>query len=151
MGSITGSKWPETKNSPVSMSTVKRRLRDADLLGRVPLSSVCVLFPILILIFLLSQSRLFAVDVETGVLLVLFNEAASWGQECNWRSRVEAWLGFDVVLFYLYLVPMWLTQRIQGFADDITSVVWKPVSAFIWGQTLQSGQRIHRKELIWLK
>ena len=33
------------------MSTVKRRLRDAGLLGRVPLSSVCVLLPILIFTF----------------------------------------------------------------------------------------------------
>jgi hypothetical protein len=59
----------------------------------VPLSSVCVLLPILIL-FLLprmrygiffatllrrpsSWSHLFTVDVETGVFQVLFNEVAS--------------------------------------------------------------------------
>ena len=40
-----------TRKTPVSMSTVKRRLRDAGLLGRVPLSSVCVLLSILIFSF----------------------------------------------------------------------------------------------------
>ena len=35
----------------VSMSIVKRQLRDAGLQGRVPLSSVCVLLPILIFYF----------------------------------------------------------------------------------------------------
>ena len=73
---------------------MKLRLRDAGLLGRVPLSSVCVLFAHLNLLFLLaslrygfffatlprrpaSRSRLFTVDFETGVLQVLFNAAAS--------------------------------------------------------------------------
>ena len=37
-----------TCKTPVSKSTVKRRLRDAGLLGRVPQSNVCVLLPILI-------------------------------------------------------------------------------------------------------
>ena len=37
-----------TRKTPVSTSTVKRRLRDAGLLGRVPLSCVCVILPILI-------------------------------------------------------------------------------------------------------
>ena len=40
-----------TRKTPVSTSTVKRRLRDAGLLGRVPLSSVCVLLSILIFYF----------------------------------------------------------------------------------------------------
>ena len=40
-----------TYKTPVSTSTVKRRLRDAGLLGIVPLSSVCVLLPILIFSF----------------------------------------------------------------------------------------------------
>ena len=40
-----------TRKTPVSMSTVKRRLRDAGLLGRDPLSSVCVPLPILIFSF----------------------------------------------------------------------------------------------------
>ena len=40
-----------TRKTPVSTSTVKRRLWDAGLLGRVPLSSVCVLLPILIFSF----------------------------------------------------------------------------------------------------
>ena len=40
-----------TRKTPVSTSTVKRWLRDAGLLGRVPLSSVCVLLPILIFSF----------------------------------------------------------------------------------------------------
>ena len=70
-----------TCKTPVSTSTVKRRLRDTGLLGRVPLSSVCVLLPILIIYFYwpafatlprrpASQSRIFTVDVETGVLRV---------------------------------------------------------------------------------
>ena len=88
--------WNSTRKTPVSTSTVKRWLRDAGLLGRVPLSSVCVLLLILIFYFLLASLRygfffttlprrptswscLFIVDVETGVLQVLFNEAASWG------------------------------------------------------------------------
>ena len=82
-----------TRKTPVSTSTVKRRLRDAGLLGRVPLFSVCVLLPILIFSFYwplrygflfatlprrpASRSCLFTVNVETGVLRVLFNEAAS--------------------------------------------------------------------------
>ena len=37
-----------SRKTPVSTSTVKRRLWDVSLLGRVPLSSVCVLLPILI-------------------------------------------------------------------------------------------------------
>jgi hypothetical protein len=37
--------------TPVSTLTVKRRLRNAGLLARVPLSSVCVLLPILIFSF----------------------------------------------------------------------------------------------------
>ena len=40
-----------TRKTPDSMSTVKRRRRDAGLLGRVPLSSGCVLLPILIFYF----------------------------------------------------------------------------------------------------
>jgi transposase len=40
-----------TYKTPVSTSTVKRQLRDAGLLGRVSLSSVCVLLPILIFYF----------------------------------------------------------------------------------------------------
>ena len=40
-----------TRKTPVSTSTVKMRLLDAGLLGRVPLSSVCVLLPILIFYF----------------------------------------------------------------------------------------------------
>ena len=40
-----------SRKTPVSTSTVKRRLRDAGLLGRVPWSRVCVLLPILILSF----------------------------------------------------------------------------------------------------
>ena len=40
-----------TRKTPVSTSTVRRQLRDASLLGRVPLSSVCVLLPILIFYF----------------------------------------------------------------------------------------------------
>ena len=40
-----------TCKTPVSTSTVKRRLRDAGLLSRVPLSSVCVLLDILIFSF----------------------------------------------------------------------------------------------------
>ena len=68
-------------------------LRDAGLLGRVPLSSFCVLLPILIFYFYwpylryvfffatlprrqASRSRLFTVDVESVVLRVLFHEAA---------------------------------------------------------------------------
>jgi hypothetical protein len=59
---------------------------------RVPLSSVCVLLPILIFSFywpvwcafsfqlcLEGRSRLFTVYVDTGVLRVLFNEAVRWG------------------------------------------------------------------------
>ena len=89
-----------TRKTPVSMSTVKRRLRDAVLLGRVPLSSVCVLLPILIFSFYWPiwdmafslqlcleyqhpPSLLFTVDVETGVLRLLFNVAASWGLEAS--------------------------------------------------------------------
>ena len=79
----------------VSTSTMKRRLQDAGLLGRVPLSSVCGRLPILIFSFYwpvwdmafslqlsrrpASQSGLFTIDVETGVLRVLFNEPVSWG------------------------------------------------------------------------
>jgi hypothetical protein len=84
-------------NWAVSTSTVKRRLRDAGLLGKVPLSSVCVLLHIIIYSIYwpvwdtvwfffatltrnpASRSHLFTVDVETGVLRALFNEAASWG------------------------------------------------------------------------
>uniref|UniRef100_A0A674B129 Protein phosphatase 4, regulatory subunit 4 n=1 Tax=Salmo trutta TaxID=8032 RepID=A0A674B129_SALTR len=40
-----------THKTPVSTLTVKRRLRDAGLLGRVPLSSVYVILPILIFYF----------------------------------------------------------------------------------------------------
>ena len=70
-----------TGKTPVSTSTVKKQPWDAGHLGRVPLSSVCVLLPILIFSFYLpiSGSRLITVDVETGVLRVLFNEAASSG------------------------------------------------------------------------
>ena len=46
-----------TRKTPVSMSTARNRLRDAGLLGRVPLFSVCVLFPILIFLFLLASLR----------------------------------------------------------------------------------------------
>ena len=84
-----------TRKTPVSMSTVKRRLRDADLLGSFSVQCLCY-FAHLNLVFLLaslrygfffatlprrpaSWSRLFTVDVETGVLRVLFNEAASRG------------------------------------------------------------------------
>ena len=88
--------------SRVSHVSVKQRgqvfweiKRDAGLQCRVPLSSVCVILLILIFYFYwpvwdifffatlhrrsASRSRLFTVEVETGVLLVLFNEAASWG------------------------------------------------------------------------
>ena len=75
-----------TRKTPVSMSTVKRRLRDA-------VQCLCY-FAHLNLLFLLpslrygfffstlprrpaSLSHLFTVDVETGVLQVLFNEVAS--------------------------------------------------------------------------
>ena len=73
-----------THKTPVSTSTVKRRLQDAGLLGRVPLSNVCVLLPIMIFYFYwhlrygvffetlprrpTSRSHLFTVDFETGVL-----------------------------------------------------------------------------------
>jgi hypothetical protein len=40
-----------THKTPISTSRVKRRLPDAGILGRVPLSSVCVLLPILIFYF----------------------------------------------------------------------------------------------------
>ena len=40
-----------TRQTPVLTSTGKRWLRNAGLLGRVPLSSVCVLLPILIFYF----------------------------------------------------------------------------------------------------
>jgi hypothetical protein len=46
-----GASLNSAHKTPVSMSTVKRRLWDAGLLGRVPLSSVCVLLPILIFYF----------------------------------------------------------------------------------------------------
>ena len=85
-----------TSKTPVSTSTVMKLLRDAVLLDRV-----AKIKPYLRLAnknkrFKMgnrtqpldrwtlprrpaSRSRLFTVDVETGVLPVLFNEAASWG------------------------------------------------------------------------
>uniref|UniRef100_A0A8C8CP28 Receptor protein-tyrosine kinase n=1 Tax=Oncorhynchus tshawytscha TaxID=74940 RepID=A0A8C8CP28_ONCTS len=57
----------------ISMSTVKRRLRDAGLLGRVPLSSVCVLSPILIFFFIgQSETWLFLCNsAYSGVIIYL--------------------------------------------------------------------------------
>ena len=76
------------------MSTVKRRLRDAGLLGRVAKKKPYLRLANKNKIFKMgkrtqtldkgtlprrpaSRSRLFTVDVETGVLRVLFNEVAS--------------------------------------------------------------------------
>ena len=84
MGLITSSKWPKTNIFLLKLIS----------LSSVPLSSVCSIAH-LNLSFLLaslrygfffaiqprrpaSRSRLFTIDVETGVLRVLFNEAASW-------------------------------------------------------------------------
>ena len=85
-------------NNPINeaVSTVKRRLRDAGLLGRVPLFSVYVLLPILIFNFywpvwdiafslqLCLEGQCPGVTpslltVGTGVLREILNEAASWG------------------------------------------------------------------------
>ena len=59
VGVSTLRNWRPHKSSTgsfISMSTVKRRLRDAGLLGRVPLSSVCS-FAHLNLLFLLAGLR----------------------------------------------------------------------------------------------
>ena len=72
------------RKTPVSTSTVKRQLQDAGLLGRV-----AKIKPYLRLANKKKRlrwskehrhwtiCRLFTVDVETGVLQVLFNEAAT--------------------------------------------------------------------------
>ena len=109
-----------TRKTPVSTSTVKRRLRDAGLLDRVPLSSV--LLPILTFYFYwpvwdgfffatlprrpASRSRLFTVNVETGVLRVLFNEAA--------KKEGRHWQG-NILRHWHWL--WWLTMLAKSLID----------------------------------
>ena len=85
--------WSDTLKFP-TLPPPKQICLSISLFSNLPLSSVCS-FAHLNILFLLaslrygfffatlprrpaSRSRLFTVDIETGVLGVLFNEAASW-------------------------------------------------------------------------
>ena len=138
---LTGPQLATSLNStcktPVSTSSVKRRLLDAGLVGRVPLSSVCVLLPILIFSFYwpvwdvsfslqlprrpASRSRLFTVDIETGVLWVLFNEAVSWGLV----RRLFLKLDTLMYLFSYSVVHRGLPLLFLFWLETVFAVLWR--------------------------
>ena len=68
-----------------------------------------------------SQSRLFTVDIETGVLRVLFNEAASWGLMRNLFLKLDTQMNLSSCSVVHWGLPLlflfWL--------EPVCAVLWR--------------------------